>query len=91
LTTDDLFPGSLITDNKTALAGAKVLSYLVGTWNFVNKTTSGTITFVGNTNHDFIQIVNGKILHGGGLDNSGALYSNGHLLELSYDRGQDFG
>src|SRR5438132_266789 len=58
LTADDILPGSLLSDNKTALAGLKALSYIVGTWNFVNTTsnvgtgtrrtsTTGTITFKG--------------------------------------------
>jgi hypothetical protein len=38
LTTADIFPGSLLSDNKTGLAGLKTLSYIVGTWNFVNET-----------------------------------------------------
>jgi hypothetical protein len=40
LTTSDLFPGSLLSDNKTALANAKSLSYIAGTWNFVNISSS---------------------------------------------------
>jgi len=33
LAANDILPGSLVTDNKTALAGLKTLSDIVGTWN----------------------------------------------------------
>jgi hypothetical protein len=74
LTADDILPGSLLSDNKTALAGLKVLSYIVGTWNFINETregsmstsTAGTITFKGGRydpnggSASFIETINGK-------------------------------
>ncbi|MGC2682615.1 MAG: hypothetical protein WA323_12155, partial [Candidatus Nitrosopolaris sp.] len=59
--------------------GLKVLSYIVGTWNFVNTTsndgtrtsaTTGTITFKGGgydqnsgSSAPFIETINGKIVH----------------------------
>ena len=79
LTADDILPGSLLSNNKTALAGLKVLSYIVGTWNFVNTTsndgtgtsaTTGTITFKdggydqnSGSSASFIETTNGKIVH----------------------------
>jgi hypothetical protein len=72
LTTSDLFPGSLLSDNKTALANAKSLSYIVGTWNFVNisssknsNESSGTLTLKGNNDQIFIEIArDGQLVHG---------------------------
>lgn len=69
MTSADQLPGSLISDNKT-LAGAKALSFLVGSWNLVNETrgtmSSGTITFKSGyydigmgSNADFIETING--------------------------------
>ena len=93
LAADDIIPGSLVTDNKTALVSAKALSYIVSTWNFVNSSkeglsTSGIIIFKGDTDQSFIEIVDGKIVHGdGGLNDSGGWYSDGHMTELSYNGG----
>jgi hypothetical protein len=72
LTTSDLFPGSLLSDNKTALANAKSLSYIAGTWNFVNisssknsNESSGTLTLKGNNDQIFIEIArDGQLVHG---------------------------
>jgi hypothetical protein len=92
LTTADIFPGSLSSDNKTGLTGLKTLSYIVGTWNFVNETrngllTSGVLALEGDNGQTFIQIVDGRIVHSGNTDSSGGWYSNGHLFELSYHNG----
>ncbi|MGA9149604.1 MAG: hypothetical protein WBZ36_03420 [Candidatus Nitrosopolaris sp.] len=76
LTTSGLFPGSLLSDNKTALSNAKSLSYIVGTWNFVNVSSSksssssnsenlGTIIFKGDNDQMFIETgKNGQVVHG---------------------------
>jgi hypothetical protein len=40
-----------------------------------------------SSSQSFIQIVDGKIVHSGGVDSSGSWYSNGHLFELSYHNG----
>ena len=69
---------------------AKALSYIVGTWNFMNEskglTTSDILALEGNSpDQSFIQTINGKVIHGDGLPaSSGSWYSNGHSLELSY-------
>jgi hypothetical protein len=68
------------------------LSFIVGTWNFVNETgTSGAITFKGDrpislSNQDptyspfFIQTIGGKIING-------TWSSDGYTLTLAYNGG----
>ena len=71
-TADDILPSSLLSDNKTALANAKSLSYIVCTSNFVNissnknsNESSYTLTLKGNNDQIFIEIArDGQLAHG---------------------------
>lgn len=50
MVTNDLLPGSLITDNKTATteASSGIVPKLIGTWNFVNSSETSNIGSMNN-------------------------------------------